>query len=272
MKKAILLIVSLFNLVGCGEQQATQHHQENGTVYTLDKEFEDLKEEVVPDWTKEFSLSELDELGRPHKAEAIITYKTLRKSEGRPSITVDPVGFNNEKMVLDDGKENYVYDRSHLIAYTLFNTDLTETRENLITGTRTLNRKYMTQVESAVRDYANMGLSVYYSVEPLYRGEDLVPYAVHMKVVTEDKSLQINRIIYNKEKGITIDYQTGYLSQGNINLPKIDETTMLLLEENKDFSFPSCKVAKENGYRKIKRGEYGYGEHLDKDGDGLACE
>ena len=38
------------------------------------------------------------------------------------------------------------------------------------------------------------------------------------------------------------------------------------------FSFRNCTAARTAGYRNITRGSYGYGAHLDRDNDGIACE
>ena len=38
------------------------------------------------------------------------------------------------------------------------------------------------------------------------------------------------------------------------------------------FSFRNCTEARAAGYSRIRRGTYGYGSHLDRDNDGIACE
>ena len=37
-------------------------------------------------------------------------------------------------------------------------------------------------------------------------------------------------------------------------------------------AFPNCAAARAAGRSNIRRGEPGYGSHLDRDGDGIACE
>ena len=39
-----------------------------------------------------------------------------------------------------------------------------------------------------------------------------------------------------------------------------------------DVYFPNCTAARAAGFRNIRRGEPGYGPHLDRDNDGIACE
>lgn len=38
------------------------------------------------------------------------------------------------------------------------------------------------------------------------------------------------------------------------------------------FSYRNCDEARAAGAAPIRRGEPGYGEHMDRDGDGIACE
>ena len=40
----------------------------------------------------------------------------------------------------------------------------------------------------------------------------------------------------------------------------------------KQIYFKNCKEARAAGYSRMKRGEAGYREKLDRDGDGVACE
>ena len=36
--------------------------------------------------------------------------------------------------------------------------------------------------------------------------------------------------------------------------------------------YPNCTAARRAGKSNIRRGQAGYGKHLDRDGDGIACE
>jgi hypothetical protein len=36
--------------------------------------------------------------------------------------------------------------------------------------------------------------------------------------------------------------------------------------------YENCDAAREAGAAPIQRGDPGYGEHLDREGDGIACE
>ena len=37
-------------------------------------------------------------------------------------------------------------------------------------------------------------------------------------------------------------------------------------------TFASCSAAREAGAAPVRRGQLGYGSHLDRDGDGVGCE
>lgn len=39
-----------------------------------------------------------------------------------------------------------------------------------------------------------------------------------------------------------------------------------------DFQFPGCDAVRAQGLDPLRRGEPGYGKHMDGDGDGIACE
>ncbi|MGV0792778.1 excalibur calcium-binding domain-containing protein [Mycolicibacterium sp. XJ1819] len=39
-----------------------------------------------------------------------------------------------------------------------------------------------------------------------------------------------------------------------------------------DVYYKNCTAAREAGVTPIMQGQDGYGEHLDRDGDGIACE
>lgn len=43
-------------------------------------------------------------------------------------------------------------------------------------------------------------------------------------------------------------------------------------KSNGDVYYPNCDAARRAGRAPIRRGQPGYGSHLDRDGDGIACE
>lgn len=58
-----------------------------------------------------------------------------------------------------------------------------------------------------------------------------------------------------------------------MNKPKFANSNNGIKKNNeKNLYFENCKEAKAKGYKNIKKGQSGYSEDLDKDGDGIACE
>ena len=58
-----------------------------------------------------------------------------------------------------------------------------------------------------------------------------------------------------------------------MNKPKFENSNNGIKKNNeKNLYFENCKEAKAKGYKNIKKGQSGYSEDLDKDGDGIACE
>lgn len=147
-----------------------------------------------------FTYGGQDMYGRATSAIATVSKDDLVASETRKGIELpNPKGWVGRS-------KGGVYDRSHLIAYTLGGkNDL----DNLVTGTISFNQKYMTQVEGDVRDYIkSSGHSVLYRVTPYYRGDELVPVGVLMEA-SDGSSFIRNRFVYNVQDGFTIDYKTG---------------------------------------------------------------
>lgn len=63
-------------------------------------------------------------------------------------------------------------------------------------------------------------------------------------------------------------------AKGKNKTTKISKTTKSKKKksDSNDVYFNSCKEAKASGYSNIRRGEPGYRDKLDRDGDGIACE
>ena len=156
-------------------------------------------------------LSELDSLGRCGVAEAVVGKETL-PTEKRGSIgMVRPSGWpekvGNAKYDFVDGK--YLWNRAHLLAFSL--TGINADERNLITGTRSMNAKYMWQFEEEVLDYINStGNHVFYRVTPIFEGENLVASGVHMEAKSiEDNDIEFSVYVFNVEPGVVINYADG---------------------------------------------------------------
>lgn len=162
------------------------------------------------DSMSDLSFSNLDSHNRVGVANAILTPETYHGSENRAEESnisnIKPTGWKNKKI-----NGSYIYNRSHLIGYAFKGVE-TDSVLNLITGTRDFNAnmdwgmlKYETMVQQAVKS----GKTVYYEVNPVFHGDNIVATGVQMRAVSTDGSLEFNVFIYNVQDGVTIDYSNG---------------------------------------------------------------
>lgn len=184
----------------------------------------------VPDFSaKEIStteflkFSELDDLGRVGRAEACIGPSMLATEERGSIGMIKPAGWHTAKYEFIDGL--YLYNRCHLIAYSLCGVNADE--RNLMTGTRYLNIEGMLGIENRVYWYVrDTGNHVCYRVTPRYIGDNLLADGVQMEAYSvEDhgKRISLNVFCYNVQPGVRIDYKTG----DNSLDPDVDVTRMM---------------------------------------------
>ena len=159
--------------------------------------------------TEFYEFSELDELGRAGCAKGCIGPSMLATEERGPIGMIRPAGWHTAKYEFVDGL--YLYNRCHLIAYSLCGVNADE--RNLITGTRYLNVEGMLGIENRVYWYVkDTGNHVLYRVTPRYLGEDLLAIGVQMEaysVEDQGKALSLNMFCFNVQPGVLIDYKTG---------------------------------------------------------------
>lgn len=154
--------------------------------------------------------SELDSLGRCGPAYANVGPETMPEEERGPIGEIHPSGWqvaNYHELI--DG--NYLYNRCHLIAFSLTGENANE--KNLITGTRYLNTEGMQPFELKVLEYVrSTGNHVLYRVRPIFEGDNLVASGVEMEgysVEDEGKEVSFHIYAYNVQPGVIIDYKTG---------------------------------------------------------------
>lgn len=210
--------------------------------YKATNESDKLTEiEVDKSWQ---DYSGLDKLGRTQEAVAYVTfdgvYHHSRKSIKRPEFSssthvsgefLDGVydreketwrsknekEFRNNKIVEQGDYKGYIYNKSHSIAWSLGGDMETH---NLTLGTRGQNvgkndgNGGMAYAETMIRDNINQdhNKSYFYSVKPIYKGNELVPrgslqrvYSVH----DNGKSMDYSVWVFNAQKGLDINYNTG---------------------------------------------------------------
>lgn len=162
------------------------------------------------------NYSELDSLGRCGTAYANICEELMPTNDRGDISRVKPSGWIQKKYKLN-GKEKFIYNRSHLIAYSLAGEN--DNPLNLITGTDYFNHDGMIPFETTVRDYINDNPSrhVLYRVTPVFEGNDLVARGVLMEAWSvEDNGygVQFCVFVYNVQPGIAMDYATGKTKKG----------------------------------------------------------
>ncbi|MVX59040.1 DNA-entry nuclease [Streptococcus danieliae] len=95
-------------------------------------------------WEK---YSDLDSLNRVGVAEAMLGQELMPTSDREDISSVIPTGWKNKRIVFN-GKQDYLYNRSHLIAFQL-GAENANVR-NLFTGTRALNANFEDEKSSMV--------------------------------------------------------------------------------------------------------------------------
>ena len=166
-----------------------------------------------------------DELDRTTTAYGLVNYKAVMDSKGwradfEPNS--EPSGWfigkksNNKKVSvkLPNGKiyNGYFYNRSHLIADSLGGRSY---KYNVVTGTRQQNvgnngNGGMQYIEKKVSDYVEKTKNnVYYSVEPYYEGNELVPRYVIVNAKSEDGVINEKVKVFNNASGYEVNYSNG---------------------------------------------------------------
>lgn len=197
--------------------------------------------------TGTIQYSDFDELGRTGRAVGMLTYSMVEDSAGERSTFetgAEPSGWPEKNtyvgqkegqnglgngIAFQSGKvyRGYFWNRSHLIAdalggyvYDDFGNQVSQ-RRNLITGTRAQNvgdnsgeGGGMLYCENLAREWLtnNQSRRLWYSAEPIYIGDELIPRSVVVKMLSDDGTLQGVWIVYNCAKGYIIDYHTGEIA------------------------------------------------------------
>lgn len=166
-----------------------------------------------------------DDLGRTTTAYGLVNYKAVMDSKGwradfepnsEPSGWYKGKESNNKKVSvkLPTGKiyNGYFYNRSHLIADSLGGRSY---KYNVVTGTRQQNvgnngNGGMQYIEKKVVDYVEKTKNnVYYSVEPYYEGNELVPRYVIVNAKSDDGVINEKVKVFNNASGYEINYSDG---------------------------------------------------------------
>ncbi|WP_449453978.1 DNA/RNA non-specific endonuclease [Streptococcus suis] len=162
-------------------------------------------------WEK---YSNLDFLNRVGVAEAMLGQELMPTNEREDIASVKPTGWKNKKITFN-GKQDYLYNRSHLIGFQLSGENANV--KNLFTGTRALNANFDKEQSSMVY-YENMvasyiketGHHVRYRVTPIFKNVELVARGIRMEAQSvEDDTVSFDIYIFNSQPGYDINYLTG---------------------------------------------------------------
>ena len=156
------------------------------------------------------SYSELDSLGRVGVAFASLSKDTL-PTGSRGNLSHNPTGWVQKNYSTNVVPQTQIYNRSHLIAWSLSGED--NNKQNLMTGTPFFNQIGMQEFENIVLDYIReTGNHVMYRVTPVFVGDNLLANGVLMEgwsVEDNGDGICFCVFMYNVQPGITIDYATG---------------------------------------------------------------
>ena len=158
--------------------------------------------------------SDLDFLNRVGVAEAMLGQELMPTKKREDISTVTPTGWKNKKITFN-GKSDYLYNRSHLIAFELSGENANV--KNLFTGTRALNANFddesssMVYYENLIANYIKeTNHHVRYRVTPLFKNVELVCRGVRLEAQSvEDDTISFDVYIFNVQPGYDIDYLTG---------------------------------------------------------------
>ena len=237
-----LLVLACVSLAACGgnkeEAKSTTEMKVKVTTVAPSK----LPDSLLPfKKEKQLVLGELDKLERSTSAHIQLNIKDKPKAKREPKISVDPVGWHNYKMPIDDsgsGKEAWLMNRGHLVGYQFSGLDnelrnLTPMTSLLNTGSLSdkdsANQTAMLFYENNLADWINAHPNDWldYKVTPIYEGDELIPRQIELQYAGIKSDGTLMKISFGTkqekmdEEGVThvilentspnakIDYATG---------------------------------------------------------------
>lgn len=260
LKKVIVTCVLLLSLIGNGyilaPKDTTQRNVQAATIPKYKGKIYTPQNGNKPKFSKKQLKSrksyekygKLDKYGRCTAAIANIGRDLMPTKERGAIGMIKPTGWHTVKYNCISGK--YLYNRCHLIGYQL--TGENANPKNLITGTRSLNVDGMLPFEDMVADYVReTGNHVLYRVTPIFKGKELLARGVRMEAESiEDhgKAIKYNVFVFNRQKGIAINYKDG---SSKLNGQKVTKTTKTTKKRYKTTRAP--RVNKNTTYVWVPR-------------------
>ena len=161
----------------------------------------------------------------------------------------DPTGWVQNRYPTDIVSSGWLYERSHLIAWSL--ASVASEPKALMTGTAMFNDPGMTQFEEMVadhmRDYRDH--DVLYRVTPDFYQDNLVAYGATMEADCLDCDLAFCAYIANINPGVTINYKTGENWESGTDIDAEDPSILpdaqdyVVNRSNRKFHLPTCRYA-----------------------------
>lgn len=165
--------------------------------------------EKPDDATPYIILTPYDSLGRCGACIMLAGPETIQYGERGSTGQAKPSGWHQAKYPgIVDSEPPYLMNRAHLLMWAL--SGLTDTGENLISGTRYFNTEAMLPIELAVvRHVEQAGTHILYRVTPIFEGDNLLASGVLMEAIGLEDDFHLCRYAYNVQPGVYIDYATG---------------------------------------------------------------
>jgi hypothetical protein len=109
------------------------------------------------------------------------------------------------------------------------------------------------------------GTGITYMPTAGYGGEDEFTYRVEVKGVDGAEAVSATAVVR-----ITVTKPAP--KPTSVPTPKPTPTVKSQPKPKPAFMYDNCDAARAAGAAPVRKGEYGYGPHLDRDGDGVGCE
>ena len=241
-----LLVVACVSLAACGghkkeSKATTETVAKVTTVETTTVAPAKLPDSLLPfKKEKQLVLGDLDKLERSTSAHIQLNIKDKPKAKREPKISVDPVGWHNYKMPIDDsgsGKEAWLMNRGHLVGYQFSGLDnelrnLTPMTALLNTGSLSdkdsANQTAMLFYENNLADWINAHPNDWldYKVTPIYEGDELIPRKIELQYAGIKSDGTLMKISFGtKQENVDKDGVTHVVLENTSPNAKIDYAT-----------------------------------------------
>jgi DNA-entry nuclease len=163
------------------------------------------------------AYQQLDKMHRTSGSNtAFLNSRNHANTSLRTAQVFQPTGWHN------NSNGNLVYNRGHLIAYSLtggidqrtgrFRAGTLGDQDNprnLFTETDFTNEILQTYYETRVRHAIEQGKHVIYQATPIFRGNEQMARGINLQALSTDGTLNFNVYLFNVEPGVSFDYQNG---------------------------------------------------------------